>query len=95
MKSFGGRPNLGEIEKLVEKKMEEMVWKPVIQEKLEFGEAMDALIGWAVGYIRENDLSLWKASKVSGTIESIIFSNVPIDTGTIWRKRVRERLLTK
>ena len=93
MRVFGGGPSNKEIDRLVAVKMEELVWLPVTHDNSEFGMAMENLLSWAERYVKENDLSLWKASKVSGSIESILWSRVPGETGSIWRSKVRNRLL--
>jgi len=93
MRVFGSGPSLREIDRIVSQKMDDTVWRPVTHGDKDFGEAMNEILIWAEKYIKENDLSLWKASKVSGSIESIVFSNVPGRTGAIWRKRIRSHLL--
>ena len=93
MRIFGGGPSLKQIDQLVAEKMESLVWLPVTRGDKEFGDAMQELLNWAEKYVEDNDLSLWKASRVSGSIESILFSRVPGETGAIWRKRIRSHLL--
>ena len=93
MRIFGGGPSLKQIDQVVAEKMETLVWLPVTHKDKEFGDAMQELLNWAEGYVKDNDLSLWKASRVSGSIESILFSRVPGETGSIWRKRIRSHLV--
>ncbi|WP_259201834.1 hypothetical protein [Arhodomonas aquaeolei] len=69
------------------------VWRPVSDNEKEFGDAFNELLFSLERYVKENDLSMWKTSRVTGVLENILRHNLPREVAGIWVKRTKNRLL--